>query len=218
VPIFENRFDFRLTSDIRLSSKTELNRTGLSETLGEVRSLLKAAVLGKAAATMAAREVHRTLQQTGRRATGHELLPGNLIWIFGAARTGSTWLLPMMKDLEGHAGWNEPLVGLLFGNFYYVQAARDVEKRGEDFILGQSYRDAWLRSIRSFLLNQAAARYPDVIGRDGYLVVKEPNGSLGAPLLMEALPQSRMVLLIRDPRDMVASMIEAQSRHGWLYE
>ena len=110
------------------------------------------------------------------------------------------------------------MVGLLFGNFYYVQAARDVEKRGEDFILGQSYRDAWLRSIRSFLLNQAAARYPDVIGRDGYLVVKEPNGSLGAPLLMEALPQSRMVLLIRDPRDMVASMIEAQSRHGWLYE
>ncbi|MGH3147959.1 MAG: sulfotransferase domain-containing protein, partial [Rubrobacter sp.] len=51
-----------------------------------------------------------------------------------------------------------------------------------------------------------------------YLIIKEPNGSVGAPLLMEALPESRMILLIRDPRDVVASVLDAAREGGWLYE
>ena len=41
-----------------------------------------------------------------------------------------------------------------------------------------------------------------------YLVVKEPNGSVGAPLLMEALPESRLIFLVRDPRDVAASALD----------
>src|SRR3712207_6950789 len=51
--------------------------------------------------------------------------------------------------------------------------------------------------------------------RSDYLVVKEPNGSIGAPLLMEALPESRMILLVRDPRDVAASSIDARRKGGW---
>jgi hypothetical protein len=35
---------------------------------------------------------------------------------------------------------------------------------------------------------------------------------------MEALPESRMILLVRDPRDMVASTLDARREGGWLYE
>ena len=49
--------------------------------------------------------------------------PENIVWIFGAARTGSTWLSRMMGELPGHAVWKEPLVGSLFGDFYYERAA-----------------------------------------------------------------------------------------------
>src|SRR5918992_2424139 len=44
--------------------------------------------------------------------------PENMIWIFGAIRSGSTWLRSMMGDLGRHRVWEEPGVGRLFGEFY----------------------------------------------------------------------------------------------------
>jgi hypothetical protein len=51
-------------------------------------------------------------------------------------------------------------------------------------------------------------RFPEVAKKNHYLVIKEPHGAQGAPLLMEALPESRMILLVRDPRDVVASRMD----------
>jgi hypothetical protein len=136
--------------------------------------------------------------------------PENVVWIFGAGRTGSTWLSKMMGELEGQTVWFEPWVGALFDPYHLRLDAR----KGKHFILAPRYRSTWLRSIRSFVLEGAEARFPEVAG-DGYLIIKEPGGSVGAPLLMEALPESRMVLLVRDPRDVVASWIDARREGGW---
>ena len=84
---------------------------------------------------------------------------------------------------------------------------------GKHFILASQYKDVWLRSIRNFILDGANARFPELAG--GYLAVKEPGGSVGAGLIMEALPESGMVLLIRDPRDVVASWLDATRKGGW---
>ena len=37
-------------------------------------------------------------------------------------------------------------------------------------------------------------------------------------MLMAALPQSRMVLLVRDPRDFAASVLDATRKGGWMQE
>jgi hypothetical protein len=140
----------------------------------------------------------------------------NVVWIFGAPRTGSTWLSDMMEEGENQTVWREPLVGALFGNPYYVQgseAQREARYKNKHYILG-SHREAWLRAVRFTVLDGAAARFPNAT-EDGYLIIKEPNGSMGAPLLMEALPESRMILLVRDPRDAVASALDSAREGGW---
>lgn len=141
--------------------------------------------------------------------------PKNVVWIFGSGRSGSTWLRSMMGEMNRHRVWEEPLVGQLFGNFY--ERAAKPNLRDASFIMGDPIRRGWMRSIRNFVLDGAHYAHPD-LRPDDYLVVKEPNGSVGAPLLMEALPESRMILLARDPRDVVASTLDGAREGNWLYE
>jgi hypothetical protein len=139
--------------------------------------------------------------------TAGGIAPENMIWIFGTGRTGSTWLAAMMEEPEGHDVWFEPRVGTVF------DPQRFQRHGGKHFIFASQYKDVWLRSIRNFILDGANARFPELDG--GYLAVKEPGGSVGAGLIMEALPESGMVLLIRDPRDVVASWLDATRKGGW---
>jgi hypothetical protein len=141
--------------------------------------------------------------------------PENVVWIFCSNRSGSTWLSSMMGEVEGHEVWNEPLVGKLFGDLYYVGAAG--HEKVKHYILGDYYKGSWLDSIQSFVLSEATARFPEVAGR-GYLIIKEPNGSIGAPLLAEAMPASRVIFLVRDPRDVAASGLDAARKGSWQYE
>ncbi|MDQ3499342.1 MAG: sulfotransferase [Actinomycetota bacterium] len=161
----------------------------------------------------------KSLRSRARRSSGSGeplgVRPENIIWIFGTGRSGSTWLGSMMESLDGCAMWNEPLVGNLFGNFHYFRVGG--RKSGRQYILGERYKETWLGPMRDLVLGGAAARFPELIG-GGYLIIKEPNGSIGSPLLMEALPESRMIFLIRDPRDVVASSMDARSEGSWLSE
>jgi Sulfotransferase domain len=140
--------------------------------------------------------------------------PENIVWIFGSGRSGSTWLSSMIGDLSGQTLWGEPWVGYLFGYFYYTRG--EGRHQSPQFILGR-HRESWIRSIRNFILDATAATFPH-LDKNDYLVIKEPNGSVGAPLMMEALPESRMILLVRDPRDVVASFADARREGGWHYE
>ncbi len=152
---------------------------------------------------------------SGADGSAARIRPENMVWIFGTGRSGSTWLRTMMGDLTAHRVWEEPKVGALFGNFYRESEEGALEARS--FIMGEPVREGWIRSIRSFTLKGARYSRPDC-GPEDYLVIKEPNGSEGAPLLSEALPESRMIFLLRDPRDVVASVLDGFREGSWLAE
>jgi hypothetical protein len=147
------------------------------------------------------------------RTTG--INPENVVWIFCTARSGSTWLRSMLGDLLDGEVWEEPKVGRLFGEFY--ARAKPTQLGRTNYVLGDPTREAWTKALRDFVLRTAWASHPTVTP-ERYLIVKEPGGAVGAPLLMAALPESRMVLLVRDPRDFAASVLDATRKGGWMQE
>jgi len=145
-----------------------------------------------------------------RRPAG--IRPENVVWIFGSGRTGSTWLAAMIEEMKGQTVWFEPRAGSIF------ELRRFKRYRGDNFILSARYKKTWLQSIQNFVLDGANARFPHAAGPDSYLMVKDPGGSVGAQPLMEAFAESRIVLLIRDPRDVAASWLDAARAGGWQNE
>lgn len=138
--------------------------------------------------------------------------PENIIWALGSPRTGSTWLGRMASELEGHSTWNEPFLGAVFG--VRETLANQGYTQSKNFVLGEPHRGVWISAMRRMFMEVCASRFPG-LRREDHLLVKEPNGSVSAPLIMEAFPESRMVFLIRDPRDVVASLLDAAKDDSW---
>jgi len=141
-----------------------------------------------------------------------DINPENIVWILGSPRTGSTWLGEILGEPEGKVLWKEPFFGVVLGLRNHL-ANRGYINSGQ-FLLGEPHRDVWIRSMRNLFLDVGRARFPNISSRH-YLIVKEPNGSLSAPLIMEAFPESKLVFLVRDSRDVVASLLDAAKKGSW---
>lgn len=88
------------------------------------------------------------------------------------------------------------------------------------YFFSDDYEQAWQPELRRLVLarlhatSQRASREHGLT--DPLVLIKEPNGSHAAELLMSLLPRSRMIFLLRDGRDVVDSMLDARAAGGWV--
>ena len=88
------------------------------------------------------------------------------------------------------------------------------------YFFSDRYAEAWRPALRRLVLARLGAQADEVSAayglRSPLLVIKEPNGSGGADEVLALFPDSRMIFLLRDGRDIVDSMVDAQAAGGWL--
>jgi hypothetical protein len=88
-------------------------------------------------------------------------------------------------------------------------------------MLSDAQREIWEPAAREFIrarLGGVVDRARDAgvpIGNEPAVVIKETNGSHAADLVMRLLPSSRLLLLIRDGRDVVDSLLAAYQPGGF---
>jgi len=148
-----------------------------------------------------------------------------LAWIFGSSRSGSTWLLKMLSDLEGVVGVNDPHLGHHLGVWRPIPLAwatcedppqlstlLDVKAEAPGYFFAERYREAWEAPLRELIEARFAAQAEGKSAEA--FVVKEP-GSHVAPFLAELFPRSKVIFLLRDGRDVVDSWLDAYSEDSW---
>jgi hypothetical protein len=154
-----------------------------------------------------------------------------LIWIFGSSRSGSTWLLRMLSELQGVVPVDDPHLGHHLGVWRPTSlawsAAEDeptlttlleLKRHKEDYLFSDRYRDVWAPALRQLIVSRFDAQVGDSLQSGPIerplVVIKEP-GSHVADLLLSLFPQSRMIFLLRDGRDVVDSWLAAHQPGSW---
>jgi Sulfotransferase family len=153
-----------------------------------------------------------------------------LAWIFGSSRSGSTWLLKMLSDLDGVVPIDDPHLGHHLGVWRPIPLAwaacddppelstlLEVKAEASGYFFAERHRDAWQGPLRQLIAARFEAEAADTGLTDpagAAFVVKEP-GSHVAPFLTELFPQSKVIFLLRDGRDVVDSWLDAYSEGSW---
>jgi len=154
-----------------------------------------------------------------------------LAWIFGSSRSGSTWLLKMLSDLEGVVPIDDPHLGHHLGVWRPIPLAwaacddppelstlLDVKAEESGYFFAERHREAWSEPLRALIMARFEAQASEVGITDpaqaAAFVVKEP-GSHVAPFLAELFPSSKVIFLLRDGRDVVDSWLDAYSDGSW---
>lgn len=158
--------------------------------------------------------------------------PGRLGWIFGSSRSGSTWLLRMLAGLERVIPIDDPHIGHHLGVWRPIPLAwatakdppklgtlADFKRRKRDYLFSDRYREQWMPRLRELISARFEAQAAEDIAEAGgiedpIVVVKEP-GSHAADTIMELFPDSCLIFLLRDGRDVVDSWLDAYRDGSW---
>jgi hypothetical protein len=161
--------------------------------------------------------------------------PGRLGWIFGSSRSGSTWLLRMLAGLERVIPIDDPHLGHHLGVWRPIPLAwataknppklgtlADFKRRKRDYLFSDRYREQWMPQLRELISARFEAQAAEDIAEAGgiedpIVVVKEP-GSHAADTIMELFPDSHLIFLLRDGRDVVDSWLDAYRDGSWATE
>jgi len=141
-------------------------------------------------------------------------LEKNLVWIFGMHRSGTTWLGKQLLSYHTHF-WNEPGIGRFLGTTIDSgPKIRRIEmgQRRKSFFFQYDFKDTWLLYLKKLILARIYAEFQDTSKK---IIVQEPNGSMGSDILSESLPQSKIIIVQRDPRDIIDSMVDGMKEGGW---
>ncbi len=150
-------------------------------------------------------------------------LANRLVWMFGSPRTGSTWLMQLFSELPGVAVIDESYVPLHLVPIDHTVPDGEYFERGQraddpHYFFAKRYMPELRPELRGLIL-RGLVRQLEELGQltdPSWIVIKEPNGSHAADSVMSLFPESRLLFLVRDGRDVIDSLIDAMlTRDSW---
>jgi hypothetical protein len=141
----------------------------------------------------------------------------NLVFLVGCPRSGTTWL---QRQLACHPRIHTAIESHLFDHIIGPILRRweySIDTRNGGMGPAAYYtEEEFFRMIRSFLRALLRPMIEDL--RDGEVFLdKTPSHALFLPEIVRLLPRCRIIHLLRDPRDVVASLLAASRSFGSMW-
>lgn len=138
------------------------------------------------------------------------VLERNVVWVFGSARSGTTWL---GKEL---LSYNTKIIdelriaehlGFITGGSGFARYL-DQNSNRPDYFFSKRYENTWKYFLRKSILNRI---HSQILNLSHKIIIKEPM-TVGAPdIISKCMPQSKVIILLRDGRDLSDSILDARS-------
>jgi len=145
------------------------------------------------------------------------ILEHNIVWIFGSPRSGTSWLATELLSFKTKV-INEPhledhLAARLPGINNQIIKWVDRRKSYPDYFFSDAHKETWLFYLRKLILNRIYSQIQDL---SKIIIIKSP-GSFGASdIISECLPNSKVIILLRDGRDVIDSLLDARGKNGFM--
>jgi hypothetical protein len=138
----------------------------------------------------------------------------------------------MLSELERVVPIDDPHIGHHLGVWRPIPLAwatakhppelgtlADFKRKKRDYLFSDRYRETWMPHLRRLIATRFEAQVAqdiDAAGgiEDPVVVVKEP-GSHAADTIMDLFPDSSLIFLLRDGRDVVDSWLDAYRDGSW---
>lgn len=200
-------YEHRAEALIRAVRKAERERAEIAR----VKGLAMDASVPSASTDAAAVAPSGTAMNPGVAVAGSSAAAAEdrLGWVIGCGRTGSTWLAEMLGNIPRIRHWHEPYYGRFFRHL--SEHPEELDRKGAFF--SRRHEETWVQGLRDLFFGMARARFPQ-FGRHA-LVVKEVNTPELYPWLRRVFPLSRVILLLRDPYDVLDSYLDMQKPGSW---
>ena len=146
-----------------------------------------------------------------------DILEKNLVWLFSYARSGTSWLAGKLLS-HNTLFLNEPLIGMHLGMFAPVFLTGklirnyDFFKDEPNYFFSDRFSNIWKFHLRKFILNRVNSQFNDLSKK---IIIKEPNGSFAADILSQCFPNSKIIIMIRDGRDVIDSKVDSFKEGAW---
>jgi len=151
---------------------------------------------------------------------GKQFQGDNLVFIVGSPRSGTTWLQRLLASHPRiHTGQESDLFDVYIGpQLKAWHHDLDPKNSGRSAIGLACYfrEDEFLTLLREYMLRLLEP----MIGHlrlDEIFIEKTPSHAFFVSEILELLPNSRIIHMLRDPRDVIASLLAASKSWGALW-
>jgi len=168
-------------------------------------------------------------------------LEKKIIWLCAPPRSGTTWLGTRLLNHPQNIIWHEPWIGFHLGVLrggmtpakdftdsspesillkskkvpkvtYNFERILDMQAGDGEYFFSPYHKNNWLPALRKLLLARTFS-HAQILTKN--IIIKDPVGSNGTDILLESLPHSKIIFLIRDGRDEVDSRMDMHKSDSW---